>query len=543
VLALAAAGAVPGKAAYAIAKASPRYAGAMAAIRTYAEAHRNWFGLPGLTLGVTSPGGFSSVVDVGFANLAARSAITPPTLFQIGSISKSFTAALLHQFAAEGRFRLSDRIVALLPGAPLPANSAIEVQHLLDHVAGIPGDAPLFVPGGLWTTSTPGEHWLYSNTGYDLLGKLAEHVGGEPLDRLFEKRLFKPLGMNRSRGAIVAEDRLLYAQGYEAANTAAPFVRGAALAPAAWISTATAAGSIASTAADMTLYLRSLASAAQGRGGMGLGPRQGLAFATHAVPSDSPEMRYGNGLMHVEDKGRRYLLHTGGMVSFTSAFHIDTANGIGAFASSNLSAFTEYRPRGLTLFAVQALSAAEAGQPVPEPPALERPIHSPGDYVGRYRAGERAFEVRGGSRLTIASGGKEAALEQAGPDLFRTLHPDFNAFSILFDRSAGRVVSALWGPDVLVREGAAVAVPPHDPKLQRFAGRYINDSPWNTPAIIVERGGKLWGGTETPLTRIGDNLWRIGESWSPERAWFGNELNGRPQSFFLSGTEFARLDI
>src|SRR5438876_5355186 len=79
---------------------------AVAAIRAHGEAHRVRFGLPGLTLGLTTPDGFTTVLDFGYANADARTPITPDTLFQIGSISKSLTAMLIHQFAAEGRLSL-----------------------------------------------------------------------------------------------------------------------------------------------------------------------------------------------------------------------------------------------------------------------------------------------------------------------------------------------------------------------------------------------------------------------------------------------------
>jgi CubicO group peptidase (beta-lactamase class C family) len=543
-LALAAASTLGGRAAAQLAPALSPQARAIAAIQAYADVHRRWFNLPGLTVGVTSPSGFASVIHSGFANADARTPVTPDTLFQIGSISKAFAGALLHQFAAEGRFKLSDRIVSLLPQAPLPADSPISVQHLLDHVAGLPGDAPLFVRGGLWTAYAPGAHWHYSNTGYELLGKLAEHVGGKPLARLYAERIFAPLGMRRTRGAIVGADRLLYAQGYEAADTAVPFVRGAPLAPAAWVDMANAAGSIGSTAADMNLFLRSLADAAQGRGGLGLGPEQGRAFTGHSVSGSSPQMGYGNGLMHVSDKGRNYLHHTGGMISFTSAFHLDIGNRIGAFASSTLSAFSDYRPRSLTLFAVQALAAAEAGQPLPVPPSLELAVARPEQYAGRYAAGSRSFEIRAGRGLTLVANGREAALEPYAPDLFGTLHPDLRDFAIKFDRAGGAVVAALWGPETFVRQGASVTAPRSDPALARLAGRYVNDSPWLGTAIVVERGGKLWAGTDTPLTAIGDNRWRVGdESWSPERASFADFIDGVPQTFIFSGWEFARLDV
>jgi D-alanyl-D-alanine carboxypeptidase len=203
----------------ALAQGSPALAGALAAIRAHGEEHVRAFDLPGLTLGLTTPDGFATVLNFGFANRDRRSAIAPDTLFQIGSISKSMTATVIHQLAAEGKLKLSDRVSALLPVVRLPAGNAITVQHLLDHTAGLADDAPLFSDGGLWTGFAPGAHWHYSNTGYDIVGKIAEKVGGKPLSTLLAERIFAPLGMRRSRGAIIAQDRLLYAQGYEPADT------------------------------------------------------------------------------------------------------------------------------------------------------------------------------------------------------------------------------------------------------------------------------------------------------------------------------------
>jgi len=197
----------------AFAQSPAALAGAVAAIRAHAEQHLRQFDLPGLTLGLTTPDGFATVLNLGFANRDARAPVTPETLFQIGSISKSMTATVIHQLAAEGRLKLSDRVSALLPVVPLPRANAITVQHLLDHTAGLPDDAPLFAERGLWTGYAPGAHWHYSNTGYDILGKIAEQAGGKPLGRLLEERIFAPLGMRRTRGAIVGPDRHLYAQG------------------------------------------------------------------------------------------------------------------------------------------------------------------------------------------------------------------------------------------------------------------------------------------------------------------------------------------
>lgn len=521
----------------------PQLASALTAIRTYGEAHLQHFGLPGMTLGVTMPDGFSTVMNFGYANADARTPITSDTLFQVGSISKLMNAAILHQFVEQGRLQLTDRISDLLPPIPLPAGNTIQVQHLLDHVAGIPGDAPAFPDGGLWTAYAPGAHWHYSNTGYDILGKLLEHLSGKPLDRLIEERIFAPLGMRRSRGAIIGQDRPLYAQGYEAADEL-PFALGVPLAPAAWVDVTFAAGSVGSTADDMTRLLRSLANAVKGSGGLGLSPQAGRAYAAHAVPSDERGMSYGNGLMHVGNSGRSYLHHTGGMVSFASSFHVDAASGAGAFASSTISAFSEYRPRLLTRFAVDALTNARAAQPLPSPPSLATPLPNAAAYVGRYAGPAGAFEIRAGSPLTIVANGRSATLQPWGSDIFRTTHPSFRAFSLLFERKGSNVTGASWGPSTYLRGGTTAQLAASDPQLAKLAGRYVNDSPWLGLAQVVERGGRLWLGTEVPMTRISENLWRVGdESWSPERGSFANFIDGRPQTFIFSGEKFSRHEV
>jgi hypothetical protein len=211
-------------------------------------------------------------------------------------------------------------------------------------------------------------------------------------------------------------------------------------------------------------------------------------------------MTYGNGLMHVGDHGRSYLHHTGGMISFSSSFHVDKVSGVGAFASSTISAFAAYRPRLLTQFAVDALTDALAGHPLPEPPSLETRLPHPNSYVGNYSGPAGEFEVRAGG--------------------------------------------ANWGPDSYSKSGSGRRVPPSDPALARLAGRYVNDSPWLGTTRVVERGGKLWMGTDIPMVAIGDNLWRVGdERWSPERGRFADMIDGRPQTFLFSGEKFLRHDI
>ena len=525
----------------ALAQGSPELTPAFNAIRAYGESHRSYFNLPGMTLGLVTPAGQRTILNFGHANADARTPITPDTLFQIGSISKVMVALVLHQFAAEERIKLGDRLSDLMPVVPFPRGNRIEVQHLLDHVAGLPGDSPMFPESGLWTAYEPGAHWHYSNTAYEILGKLAEHVGGKPLARLLQERIFAPLGMTRSRGSIIDADRLLYAQGYEAADQVAAYARGVPLRPAPWVDVTFGAGCVASTADDMLPFARALADAAAGRGALGLSPMQARAFAAHAVPADRAEMTYGNGLMHVGESGRNYLHHTGGMLSFSSSLHVDTASGVGAFASSTINAFAEYRPRLLTRFAVDAMTNALSGCPLPTPPALQQPLHNAASYVGNYSGPSGEFEVRLGSPLSILADGQQAPLEMVGDEVFSTAHPKFRHYRVMFERRASRVVLAHFGPDSFAREGSGAAMPTSNPALARLAGRYINDNPWFGSATVVERAGKLWLGTETPMTEIGNNLWRVGkEIWSPERASFANFIDEHPQTLVFSGEKFLR---
>lgn len=525
----------------ALAQGDRQMAAALSAIRALGEAELSFNRLPGMTLGLVTPDGRRTVLNFGYADPATRTPITADTLFQVGSITKLMVAALLHQFAAEGKLRLTDRLRDLMPQIPLPAGEPIEVQHLLDHVAGLPGDAPLYPEGGLWTAYAPGAHWHYSNTGYEILGKLAEHLAGKPLAELLRERIFAPLGMSRSRGAIIGADRQLYAQGYEAADQFAPYVRGVSLAPAPWVDVTFGAGCVASTASDMMPLLHALASASQGKSGLGLSPRSASLFTQHAVASDTAGMTYGNGIMHVADGKRLYLHHTGGMLSFSSSFHVDVQSGVGAFASTPLNAFAEYRPRILTQFAVDAVTDVLAGRRVPQLPQLERPLGDAASYVGRYSGPTGSFEVQRGSPLVIVAGGRSAPLLLSSNEVFRTTHPLFRNYSLMFERIGGVVALASWGSNSFAREGTGASVPASDPALAKFAGRYVNDNPWFGPSPVVERGGKLWIGTETPMTRIGENLWRVGkENWSPERASFANFIDGRPQTFIFSAVKFER---
>src|SRR5690606_12585613 len=119
----------------------------------------------------------------GYANLDRHTPVEPDTRFQVGSISKSFTALALMQLADSGRFDPQRPVSAYLPWFT-PANrfAPITGHHLLTHTSGLPADrddvpssrAQAYLVRERTVATPPGTHWAYSNIGYQVLGALLE---------------------------------------------------------------------------------------------------------------------------------------------------------------------------------------------------------------------------------------------------------------------------------------------------------------------------------------------------------------------------------
>ncbi len=360
-------------------EASPALKAALSKIAAYTDAHRRGYGLPGLTLVCTAPG-FTAYVRSGHADVERGLPLAADHMFQIGSISKSFVGMALHQLAAEGKLSLTDDIRKVLPDVALAPEPPISLINLLEHSSGLPDGAPLFPrigDGKLWSAFKPGSAWSYSNTAYDLLGKVVEHFDNRPLAQSLEARILKPLGMTTARGEIIAAERMKYAVGYSPADTAVDSHPGGHLAQGPWVNVTFGAGCVAATTRDMARWIRYLAGAGAGHGAPLLTDEGAKRFTAPGILAPGWAVagaRYGAGLAHVPVEGRTLLHHTGGMVTFSSSIHVDPVANVGCFASTN-SGMQEYRPRELTAYASALLRAAVA--PVaglsPSPPPIRKP--------------------------------------------------------------------------------------------------------------------------------------------------------------------------
>jgi CubicO group peptidase (beta-lactamase class C family) len=185
--------------------------------------------IPGLALEIIRNGNAAKIAGYGLANLEWSVPATPETVFEIGSITKQFTATAILLLAQEGKLSVDDRISRYLKDVP-ESWSNITLRNLLTHTSGIKNYTVLdgfeltrhltqaqFIRkiGGYPLDFAPGEKWSYCNSGFNLLGFVIENVSGEVYWQFMHQRIFGPLGMssttNRDPRGIIR----LRASGYE----------------------------------------------------------------------------------------------------------------------------------------------------------------------------------------------------------------------------------------------------------------------------------------------------------------------------------------
>lgn len=205
--------------------------------------------------------------------------ITPEHLFQIGSETKSFMAAIILQLESEGRLSIQDPIGKYLADLP-QAWQNITIQQLLNHTSGIFNytDVEEFWAGLIasdfqreWTVNellnfsfdktpyfSPGQGWKYSNTNYILAGMIIEASTQNPIETELNNRIFAPLQLNHTYflpHAYDADTLQVMAHGYYHSDDA---LRGEIDATTYNMSIANTAGAIVSTSHDTAIWLKSL---------------------------------------------------------------------------------------------------------------------------------------------------------------------------------------------------------------------------------------------------------------------------------------------
>jgi D-alanyl-D-alanine carboxypeptidase len=533
-----------------------------AAARTEVERSRQ----PGLTLGVTDREETLAVRTYGLADLASQEPVTPETLFEIGSIGKSFTAILALQLVDEGKIDLEapvDRYLPWFTVAQPPGDSPITIAHLLSHTAGIVAgiDGTPEAAFQVWslrdlpTTSAPGEHFHYSNVGYKALGLVLEAVEGRPYPELLRARILEPLGMSATEPAITHDIQARLAVGYEYLHDDRIGYPGAPLAAATWLETGTADGSIASTAADMCAFVRLLLRDGEGPTGRLLS-EQAFAQMTTRHGGIDETVGYGYGLIIRDLDGRRLIGHGGGMVGYLAGVQADAEAGIGAVVLQNgVSAHPMQLAR--TLIRI----VRDGPDPMPLPAATAKADTGAeaewGELAGVYRADDGGSEsiefLARKDGLMLRSDGREIALQELEDDLFLAPDAAFDRFPFHVERQPNGIPELWHGGRRYVRAGAEPS-PLAEPssELRSIAGHYRSHNPWTTNFRVVLRGDQPWlifaappdgFDQEQPLVPSPDGSFRVGrEPRKPERLRFDTVLDGRALRAWLSGWPYYRVD-
>ncbi|HEU5468482.1 MAG TPA: serine hydrolase domain-containing protein [Steroidobacteraceae bacterium] len=531
------------------------YAGAWPALDSFAEQYMRDMNSPGMTLVLADREGVQRVANYGFGDLETRKPPAEDTLFEIGSISKSFVALALLQLRDEGRLDLNRPVVDYLPWLRIDSKFApITTHHLLTHTSGLPGAGDVFQSDPELrhlAAYAPGEHFHYNNAMYDVLGILAWTLDGRELPELLRERILRPLGMTASEPVITADIRSRLAKSYQPFFVDRPYPRQGRLCEAPFVFATGGAGCVACTASDMGAYVRMLASGGK-RGEARLVSEDGFGlFATpHVLAEDfGPGAHYGYGIAVDTLDGNRLLRHTGGMVSFMSALMVDIDEGFGGFASVN--AQQGYRPNPVVRYAIQLMRARRKSAPPPPMPEADAAavVKDAADFAGAYRGDAGALEIiADGERLFVLESGERVPLERlAEAGRFVARHPRLERFAFVFGRKdpeapKSPVVEVSWGAD-WYRNARYEGPEKFDyPKAwDAYVGHYRNESPWiGSLRVLVHKGRLTLEGT-IPLEADGE-LFRLRDGpYNTEWIRFGEVVNGRCMHMRLSGSDLWRV--
>jgi beta-lactamase class C len=179
--------------------------------------------IPGMAVAITVDGK-QHYFNYGVASKKTGTPVTESTLFEIGSVSKTFTATLAAYAQASGKLSLSDKASHVLPALRDSAFDHVSVLQLGTYTA---GGLPLQFPDNAdaadkmlgyfkqWKPAyTAGSHRLYSNPSLGLFGYLAANSMGQPFDELMEKTVLPKLGLKHTFLKVPQDQMALYAQGY-----------------------------------------------------------------------------------------------------------------------------------------------------------------------------------------------------------------------------------------------------------------------------------------------------------------------------------------
>lgn len=357
---------------------------------------RRKFGIPGMQATIIWPDGRSWTAVTGFANLAARVRVTRATPFSVGSITKTFVAALILRLAEEGRLSLDDPVARWLPGlSATKVPPTVTIRQLLDHTSGVYDyfSNALIDPAltrakrRVWTIPMDmayvkkpyfpaGTSWHYSNTNYVVLGQIAELAGGAGVPAQLRARFLGPLRLLTAsyQGAEVPRIPIAHAYTFASWSASARPVDqsdGTRIAPFTSVTTAAgAAGSLAVSAWDLARWAQAL------YGGRVLRPSSLAAMTDATATTLLGAKPYGLALQELTLDGWRAIGHGGRLIGSQAVMRYFPDLGVSIAVTTN-----QWRANPdavVEALAAIALPPAPPPTPSPSPSGPASPSPSPG---------------------------------------------------------------------------------------------------------------------------------------------------------------------
>lgn len=536
--------------------------------------------MTGGTLSVVSPD--LMLGQAPFGNTLSGTPMPIDRLFEIGSISKVFTGLMVAELAARGQCDIDAPVTEYLPWFEVRSVfSPITLRHLLHHTSGMVkgADDPPDELGQCWslrntvTATAPGTFFHYSNLGYVLLGLIIKSLSGISAPNFCRENIVSPLGMQNTITRIAGVDRYRIAGGTVPEQEDRPWVPGDRLAPATWIEAEAADGNIASTAADMGLFMRMLLGQGrfEGRSILSSGVVQSVWADLANGGEDSvsgfggkpvDDSRYGYGVNVEQIDGNACLTHGGGMVGYSSFLLVDRTAEIGICVLTNGNGCY---PIGETIARLchAMLLGTDAGDSVFDldlkPESLEYDQTMKGDFAADAANVPRGFSIiEQDGDVCLRAGGHTGRLYRGWSSRFTTDHPDFRRFNLAFTKAPG---GGEWsyGEGIYRREGTVggsfeaseAGWRHHAERYQAYVGRYRSYSPWFPTFRIVLRANGLFlvapGGVEAPsedeeLIELEPGLFRIGrDDRLPERLEMGPIIDGQAILAMRDGCRYSRV--
>lgn len=293
--------------------------------------------IPGVALMVIQNGQPARTAAYGLANLELQVGVTPEPRFEIGSLTKQFTAAGILLLAQEGKLTVDDRLARHLPAIPA-AWTNVTLRHLLTHTSGIKSYTGL---DGFELTKhltreqfirklaahamefAPGQKFKYSNSGYSLLGYVIEAASATDYWEFMAERFFRPLGMDATTDRDPRTILPNRASGYEQTTNHVHINRDYDL------TDVFSAGAIVSTVGDLTKWNAALDSDKL------LSAESRAMWWTPGKLNDGTVIDYGFGWRIGTQRGRRTLGHSGSTSGFSANFQRYPADGLTVIVLTN----------------------------------------------------------------------------------------------------------------------------------------------------------------------------------------------------------------